>query len=58
MNSLINLELETGRGVIQNTEAICWTQGTLSRDNASKAGHIQEAGQDFNILELVKQSSW
>ena len=32
MNSLFNLELETGRAVIQNMEAICWTQSaTMSR---------------------------
>ena len=26
--------------VIQNMEVICWTQGTLSRDNASNALYI------------------
>ena len=32
MNSLFYLELKTGRGMIQNMEAICWTQSFVLVD--------------------------
>ena len=32
MNSLFYLELKTGRGMIQNMEAICWTKSFVLVD--------------------------